>query len=1010
MQTCQVFVSHTSDMAQFPEDRSFVQAALDAVSRAGMAPVDMRYFAARDGKPADYCRQRVAECEIYVAVIGFRYGTMAPGEAVSYTELEFDEASMAGQQRLVFLLADTVDLPAGLADADRTEVAGFRQRLRDAGLVVRRFTSAADLELEVFHALTEATGGTPAVHGTVPSAREVRYSLPPDTAAFTGRDEELGIITSAAGYAEATGVGSGAAGGGTAGAGGVVAIHAIDGMPGVGKTALAVHVAHLLRARFPDRQLFIDLCAHTPGQDPVAPKAALGELLTAVGVDARYLPEDLAGRAALWRDRMAGQHALLVLDNAASSAQVAPLLPAGAGCLVLVTSRRHLGDLPGAVVPVQVEALPPDQAQAMFLRLAPSAATGPASAVPELVGLAGCLPLAISLLARVYARHPSWSLADLARETRASMLTMAAEQDSVAGAFEVSYRYLAPGHQQFFRRLGLHPGTTYDACSAAALGGIGLPEADGHLDALHGEGLLTEVGYRRYGMHDLIRRYALDRAATDPAANRDQALERLLDYYQHTAAITEAHLARQSRTTPAWAILAALPDSVPDLPDRTRALSWARAERANLLACLDHATRTGLHARVVALTAAMAALLRQDGPWADAMTRHASAVQAAQKLGDRPAEASARNELGDVQRLTGDYRSAREALEEALAICCDLGDRQGQANALSNLGVVRRLTGDGPGAAEAQEEVLGICRDLGDRLGQRNAFTELGAMRPLRGDYRGAADALAEALSICRDLGDRLGQGTALTYLAVVRRLTGDYRGAADALAEALNICRDLGDRLGQGNALNCLGVVRRMTGDYRGAADALEAALDIYRDLGDRLGQGNALNCLGVVRRMTGDYRGAADALVGALEICDDLGDRQGAANALSNLGVVRRLKADYQGATEALEAALGSYRSLDDRGGEVEATNEMGTLHRVRGYLDRAQACHRKALDLAREIDSSWDEAHALAGLGRCALAVGDTTSAKASLRQAGEIFQRIGAAEAKDVAAELDALADL
>src|SRR5262249_33691828 len=145
-----VFVSHTSDMDQFPEDRSFVQAALDAVNRAGMVPVDMRYFAARDGKPADYCRQRVRECEVYVAVIGFHYGSMVPGEAVSYTELEFDEASMAGLPRLVFLLDGTGDPPGWLADPDRRPVDDFRQRLRDGGLVVRCFGSVAALELEVF--------------------------------------------------------------------------------------------------------------------------------------------------------------------------------------------------------------------------------------------------------------------------------------------------------------------------------------------------------------------------------------------------------------------------------------------------------------------------------------------------------------------------------------------------------------------------------------------------------------------------------------------------------------------------------------------------------------------------------------------------------------------------------------------------------------------------------------------------------------------------------------------
>lgn len=314
----------------------------------------------------------------------------------------------------------------------------------------------------------------------------VRYSLPPDAAAFTGRDGEMDRIAAAVT--------------GTAAPSSVVAIHTIGGMPGVGKTALAVHAAHLLRPRFPDRQLFIDLHAHTPGQRPVPAEAALAGLLAAVGVDARYLPADLDGRASLWRDRMAGQRALLVLDNAASSGQVAPLLPRGEGCLVLVTSRRHLGDLPGPAVPVVLESLPPEKAHEMFLRLVPRAASA-VEPVAELVRLAGYLPLAISLLARVFDRHPSWTLADLAAETRAGMLTLAAEKDSVTAAFRVSYRYLAPGQQRFLRRLGLHPGTTIDAYAAAALVGVNLEEATRRLDALYGEGLLTEASYRRYGMH-----------------------------------------------------------------------------------------------------------------------------------------------------------------------------------------------------------------------------------------------------------------------------------------------------------------------------------------------------------------------------------------------------------------------------------------------------------------------------------------------------------------------------
>ncbi len=785
----------------------------------------------------------------------------------------------------------------------------------------------------------------------LPTAPEVRYSLPPDAVAFTGRGQELSHITAAV-------VDAG-------GSGGVVTVRAIDGMPGVGKTAFAVHAAHVLRDRFPDRQLFIDLHAHTPGREPVRPEDALAGLLTGTGVEPRYLPGDLDGRAAMWRDKVAGQRVLLVLDNAASTSQVAPLLPGGQDCLVLVTSRRHLGDLPGEMTPILLEVLPPDHAQEMFLRLAPRAAPG--TAVADLVRLAGFLPLAISLLARVYTRHPSWTLADLGTETEASMLTLAAENDSVAAAFGVSYRHLLPSQQRFFRRLGLHLGTTIDARAAAALADTSLDDAAKSLDALHHEALLTEVTYRRYGMHDLIRRYARDRATADPAGERSQALERLLDFYIYSAAIAESRLARQTRTGPA-SVLVAPPAAAPDLSDSIKAVSWARTERANLLACLDYATENVQRGRVIAITSAMAALLRQDGPWTDVIARHITAVEAARESADWLAQANALNDLGVVQRLTGDYRGAAQTHETALEIYRELRDRLGQANALNNLGLVR-MAEDYQSGVHAQEMALEMYREIGDRLGQANALHQLGEARRLIGDYAGAAEVLEAALDISRDLGDRFGQVNPLIQLGFVRQETGDYAGAVEVLEAALDISRDLDSRLGQVNALTILGAVRQETGDYAGAVEVLEAALDISRNLGSRLGQANALNDLGIVRRETGDYAGAA----------------------------------------QALEAALGIYRDLGDRGSQAMALNEAGTLHRVRGHLDKARECHMQALSLARESESSSDEAHALAGLGRCALAAGRIADAKADLRRALDIFHHTGAAEAVKVAAELDNLPD-
>ena len=858
-------------------------------------------------------------------------------------------------------------------------------------------------------------------------------TLPRDIASFTGRRQELVELVDA-----------------VAGAGGVVSIHAIGGMAGIGKTAFAVHAAHGLAGRFPGGQVFLPLHGHTPGQQPVAPADALASLLLTIGVPGAQIPAGLEARTALWRDRVAGRQLLLILDDAVGSEQVWPLLPGAGGSLVLVTSRRRLTALEDART-ISLDTLPPQEAAGLLVRLAVRPGLSPADpAVAEITRLCGFLPLAIGMLARQLHHHPAWSPAGRAAELAAAvdrLELLATENVSVAAAFDLSYADLAPDQQRLFRRLGLHPGAEVDGYAAAALDGSSLAAARRGLDALYDQYLLTEPAPGRYRMHDLIREHARTLAGRlDPDDDRNQATERLLDYYQHAAARADALLARQARTAPARAG-GTTPTAVPALASREEALAWARTERASLLACLDHAAAGGQHARIIALTAGLAGLLRQDGPWAEAITRHNTAVQAGRHLGDRSGQADALANLGDVRRLTGDYPGAARDLEEALGIYPDLGDRPGQAGALTYLGKARRLTGDYPGAARALEEALDTYRDLGDRPGQADALTYLGVVQWVTGDHPAAARALEEALGISRDLGERLGQADALTYLGGVRTTTGDYQAAARALEEALGIHRDLGNRLGQADTLNNLGMVRQMTGNYPGAARDLEEALSISRDIGSRRGQADALNALGLVRRMTGDYPaaardleqalgihrdmgdrfgqaialaylgrvrrmsgnypGAARDLEQALDISRDLGGRRGQAIALTYLGDVRRVSGDYPGAARDLEDALDIHRDIGGRGGEVEALNEIGTLSRARGDLGQARSCHQQALDLARQIGSPLDEAHALAGLGRCALAAGRTAEAEAGVRQALEIFQRIGAAETADVSAELDAL---
>jgi tetratricopeptide (TPR) repeat protein/transcriptional regulator with XRE-family HTH domain len=838
------------------------------------------------------------------------------------------------------------DLERGVAVTPQREtIRRLADALKLSGLVRAQFEAVAR-----GRSVPVATGAV-GIGGAAAATR----TLPRDISSFTGRRQELQDL-----------VGTAA---GAAGSSGVVSIHAIGGMAGIGKTAFAVHAAHQLADRFPAGQIFLPLHGHTPGQAPVDPADALASLLATLGVPVGQIPPGLEARMALWRDRLAEKQLLLILDDAASSEQVLPLLPGAGGSLVLVTSRRHLSALEDATA-VSLDMLPPGEAAALLVRLAARAGLSPDDpAVAEITRLCGYLPLAIGMVARQLHHHPAWSVAGRATElasARDRLELLATENLSVAAALDLSYADLTPDQQRLFRRLGLHPVPDVDAYAAAALDGTDLSVGRRGLEALYDHYLLTEPAAGRYRMHDLIREHARALAdRLDPDRDRDDSITRLLDYYQHTAARANALIGSQPRPALASAD-GAIPAAAPVLTGREQALAWARAERVSLLACLDHATGTRQHARVVALTAGLAGLLRRDGPWTEAITLHTTAIKVATYSGNRLGQASALHELGTVRRLTGDYSGAAEALEQALGIYCDLGNRLGQANALGSLGDVRHQTGDPAGAAQALEEALGIYRDLGERLGQAHVLTELGVIGLSTGQYPPAVKALEEALSICHDLGDRHGQANVHRYLGAIRYSTGAYPAAIESLQQALDIYRDLGVRFGQAETLSYLGVARRLTGEYPAAAQALEQAMAIFRDLGDRFGQ----------------------------------------ANAFLELGVGQRLTNDVPGATQSLEQALGLFREVGSRGGEAEVLNERGALHRVSGELAQAKVCHQQALDLAGAIASAWHEAHALAGLGRCALAAGHPAQAAGLLRQALELFQRIGAVEAADLLAEIDA----
>jgi tetratricopeptide (TPR) repeat protein/transcriptional regulator with XRE-family HTH domain len=821
------------------------------------------------------------------------------------------------------------------------------------------------------------------------SAAAATRTLPRDIASFTGRGTELAQLTGAVTAAAASG--------------GVVGIHAVGGMAGIGKTTFAVHAAHLLAASFPDGQFYLPLHAHTPGQRPVDPADALASLLLTAGVAAQQIPAGVEARAGRWRDSLAGKKVLLVLDDAAGHEQVRPLLPGTGGSLVLVTSRRHLTALEDAAA-ISLDTLPPGEAAVLLARLAgrPGLRAGDAAA-GEIARLCGYLPLAVGMLARQLHHHPAWTAAGLAADlatARDRLELMRAENLSVAAAFDLSYHDLTPGQQRLFRRLGLHPGPDIDPYAAAALDDTSLATARRHLEGLYDQHLITEPARGRYRLHDLLREHARTLAAAgDPAA-----AGRLLDYYLHTALAADQHIPSSATSPGRRPPPGHPPAQAPRLSTARQAAAWLETERPNLHAAAGYAAASARPRHAIAIPAAISGFLHLHGHLDQAAALHQGALTAAGQARDRPGQAGALYELGIVQLAIGDYPAAGASLARALELFGDLGDRPGQAGALSQLGALQLHTGGHAAAAASQQQALALYRDLGHRPGQAWALNSLGLAQLQTGNYPAAAATYQQALGLFGDLGDRLGQADVLDGLGTVQELTGDYPAAAASLTQALGMFRDLGHRLGQADVLTGLGVVHALTGDYPAAAASQQQALALYRGSGDRIGQASVHREIGIVQRLTGDYPAAAASLSRALGMFRECGHRRGPASVLNELGAVQRLAGDYPAAAASHQQALEVYIDLGDRHSQAEALNNLGDLLSRSPPARRARDHYDRALAIARDIGAPLEEAQALEGTGRCDLRDGRPGEAVAHLRQALTIYQRIGAPGARRVQATL------
>jgi DNA-binding SARP family transcriptional activator len=692
-----------------------------------------------------------------------------------------------------------------------------------------------------------------------PSVVPVRPAqLPATVPDFTGRSAFVSELSAVLASAE----------------GRVMAVSALAGIGGVGKTTLAVHVAHQAKGAFPDGQLYVDL--QGAGARAADPETVLGSFLRALGTADSAIPDSLEERAALYRSVLDGRRVLVLLDNARDAAQVRPLLPGTSGCAALVTSRARMVDLAGAHL-IDLDVMSPDEALSLFTRIVGAErVASEREAALDVVAACGFLPLAIRIAASRLAARRTWTVTVLAAklaDERRRLDELQAGDLAVKATFELGYGQLEPAQARAFRLLGLADGPDISLAAAAAVLDLPVEKTEDLLESLVDTSLLESAAPGRYRYHDLVRLYARACAERDeqPPSEGDAALSRLLDFY--LATVGEVYLIER----PGDRLVDHLEQSrYPGLTFETRraARDWLYSEAVCLLACVRQAARTGALRRAVDVLWAAVDLAESGANSKEYEAVAALLRNAAREAGDPHAEGRALTELAFVHHISGSrfdvaLQEAQEAVQLAAAAgdpltgcwaanisgvvalyqnrheegeayftrAIDdfraLGDRPGEASALCNLSRIHLATGRTASAVALARQGAAMYDNMGHALKGANGRYALGLALTQSGQLNDAAGCLHQALQVFRDSRQRLWEGMTLFRLAEVdiaaRR---PAQGAANAEI-ALTVLRGIGGEWRRGNVLTVLGRALNGIGQLDRARVCWREALDIFEALG---------------------------------------------------------------------------------------------------------------------------------------------------------------------------------
>ncbi|AZM53849.1 AfsR family transcriptional regulator [Streptomyces sp. WAC 01529] len=679
--------------------------------------------------------------------------------------------------------------------------------------------------LQADPALAEPAAGEPEPAATVVRPAQLPATVPD----FTGRASFVGELSDILSSAE----------------GRVMAVSALAGIGGVGKTTLAVHVAHVARTHFPDGQLYVDL--QGAGARAAEPETVLGAFLRALGTPDSAIPDSLEERAALYRSVLDGRRVLVLLDNARDAAQVRPLLPGMEGCAALVTSRVRMVDLAGAHL-VDLDVMSPEEALLLFTRIVgDERVTSEREAALDVVAACGFLPLAIRIAASRLAARRTWTVSTLAAklaDERRRLDELQAGDLAVKATFELGYGQLEPPQARAFRLLGLADGPDLSLAAAAAILDLPLEETEDLLESLVDTSLVESAAPGRYRYHDLVRLYARACADRDeqPPSEREAAMSRLLDFYLASAARVYAIERPGDRTVDH---LEVTEDLGQDFSDDTKALDWLHSEAACILACVQQSLGPHTLRRAVDLLLASKDLAESGASSLRYELAASAARDAAAALGDAHAEGRARVTLAQVHNNAGRFEAARLEAERATALGEPADDPWTSSNAPNELGIAANCLNRPVASERYLLQAIDAFRADGNRAGEASALCNLSRVLVTLGRTATAIDLVRRGIAIYDDLGLTFRLANARYALGIVLSHSGRHTEAMDQLTEALGVFVENRQRLWEGTTHYRMAQVHLRSGRSTLAAQHAEQALTTGFIGGDWM-RANVLTLLG--------------------------------------------------------------------------------------------------------------------------------------------------------------------